>query len=167
MSAVDPVPVARESSGPEAPAGLESSGPAADLVWAQHLIVAADLAATPAERYLGAHRAAQQVAMVAVATSPVSRRSARQLRAGPVNLWTALAVVAPECGEWASYFAATQHKRAAVAAGAVALVSQREADDLVRDAQAFHDQVERRLRRRLAHQQAVAAPRPSGTEGPA
>ena len=36
-------------------------------------------------------------------------------------------------------------KREAVAAGAVALVSHREADDLVRDAQAFLDVVARRL----------------------
>ena len=40
--------------------------------------------------------------------------------------------------EWAGLFAATALKRRAVAAGAVALVSAREADDLVRDAGIFY-----------------------------
>jgi hypothetical protein len=55
--------------------------------------------------------------------------------------------VAPEFSEWAGFFAATQGKREVVAAGAVAIVTVREADDLVRDAQAFHDAVARRLAR--------------------
>ena len=45
--------------------------------------------------------------------------------------------VAPELGEWAAFFGALQLKRQAVQAGASALVTEREADDLVRDAQAF------------------------------
>jgi len=56
-----------------------------------------------------------------------------------------LAEVAPELGEWAAFFAATEGKREAVRAGAAAIVSAREADDLVRDAQTFLDLVERAL----------------------
>ena len=48
-----------------------------------------------------------------------------------------VAQVAPELGEWADDFAMLQLKVEAVRAGAVGLVTAREADDLVRDAQAF------------------------------
>ena len=54
-----------------------------------------------------------------------------------------LAEVAPELGEWAAFFAATQARRDAVHAGG--WVGAREADDLVRDAQGFLAQVERSL----------------------
>jgi hypothetical protein len=58
-----------------------------------------------------------------------------------------LAEVAPEFGEWAAFFAATQGKREAVRAGATAIITAREADDLVRDAQTFLGLVERALGR--------------------
>jgi hypothetical protein len=45
--------------------------------------------------------------------------------------------------EWAAFFAATQAKRDAVRAGATSIVSAREADDLVRDVEAFLRLVER------------------------
>ena len=54
-----------------------------------------------------------------------------------------LAEVAPELAEWATFFAATEGKRDAIRAGATAIVSAREADDLVRDARAFLQLVER------------------------
>ncbi len=54
-----------------------------------------------------------------------------------------LADVAPEFAEWAAFFAATQAKREAVRAGATTIVSAREADDLLRDAQCFLAMVER------------------------
>ncbi|HNV11379.1 MAG TPA: SAV_6107 family HEPN domain-containing protein [Propionibacteriaceae bacterium] len=103
----------------------------------------------PGRRYLSAHAAAQDVLAVVLAT-----RSPR-IRAlpGPVNGWQLLARVAPEYGEWAAYFAALQPKRQAVLAGAVNLVTEREADDLARDAMTFCDEVDRRVRRRLASDQ--------------
>jgi hypothetical protein len=54
-----------------------------------------------------------------------------------------LAEVAPELAEWAAFFAATEARRDAIQAGATSIVSAREADDLVRDAQAFLRLVER------------------------
>jgi len=54
-----------------------------------------------------------------------------------------LAEVAPELAEWAAFFAATEPKRDAIRAGATSIVSGREADDLVRDAEAFLRVVER------------------------
>ena len=93
------------------------------------LAVAED-AVRPAERYLAAHRAALRVA------ADVLARRRPRLRER-VGIWTVLARVAPELGEWAEYFAMVQLKVRAVDAGAVGIVGTREADDLVRDAHAF------------------------------
>ena len=110
---------------------------------ARAALVTAELADTPADRYLQAHLAALRVAATILAARARAASGAR-LR----NVWQVVGEVAPEFAEWAGYFAAIQGKRQAVAAGATALVSPREADDLLRDAQAFHDAVARRLARR-------------------
>ena len=52
-------------------------------------------------------------------------------------MWEVLPTVAPELGEWASFFDAGAARRAAVEAGRDDAVSSREADDLVRDGEAF------------------------------
>jgi hypothetical protein len=56
-----------------------------------------------------------------------------------------LAEVAPELGEWAAFFAAGAAKRAAAEAGSRRAVTEREADDLVRDADRFLALVEEAL----------------------
>ena len=56
-----------------------------------------------------------------------------------------LAEVAPEFAEWASFFAAGASKRAAAEAGSRRAVTEREADDLVRDADRFLALVEEAL----------------------
>ncbi len=56
-----------------------------------------------------------------------------------------LGEVAPELGEWASFFAAGAAKRAAAEAGSIRAVTEREADDLVRDADRFLAVVEHAL----------------------
>lgn len=113
-----------------------------DLHRARTALVEAELCCHPGERYLSAHLAALRVAAVVLAlrTRPGSGSSR------PRNAWLLLAEVAPELGEWAAFFAAGEGKREAVRAGATAIVSAREADDLVRDAQAFLGLVERALR---------------------
>jgi hypothetical protein len=58
--------------------------------------------------------------------------------------------VAPEFAEWATFFAAGASKRAAAEAGSTRAVTEREADDLLRDAQTFLALVETTLG--LAHQ---------------
>jgi SAV_6107-like HEPN len=92
---------------------------------------------TPAagERYVEAHLAALRgaAAVIAVRGRPSGR--------GPANVWSLLPRVAPELGEWAAFFAAGAPRRAAVEAGRPEVVSPREADDLVRDVQAFTDLV--------------------------
>jgi hypothetical protein len=56
-----------------------------------------------------------------------------------------LAEVAPELTEWASFFAGGASKRAAAEAGSTRAVTEREADDLVRDADRFLAVIEQAL----------------------
>ena len=56
-----------------------------------------------------------------------------------------LARVAPEFTEWATFFSAGAAKRAAAEAGSTHAVTEREADDLVRDADRFLGLVEESL----------------------
>jgi hypothetical protein len=69
-------------------------------------------------------------AVLSVRTRPQSMR--RQ-----TNAWVLLERVAPELAEWAAFFAAGASKRAAAEAGHVRVVSDRDADDLVRDVEQF------------------------------
>lgn len=92
----------------------------------------AEGARVPGERYALAHLAALRAAaaVLAARTRPHSRRGR------PVSAWRLLTEVAPELNEWAAFFAAGAPKRAAAEAGRP-VVSQREADDLIRDAERF------------------------------
>lgn len=112
-----------------------------DLQRARAALVEAELSPRPGDRYLSAHLVARRVSALVLALR-APRRSGR-LR----NAWTLLAEVAPEYGEWAAFFAATQAKQEAVQAGASTIVTAREADDLVRDAAQFLTLVEGRLER--------------------
>jgi len=56
------------------------------------------------------------------------------------SVWLVLPEVAAELAEWAGFFAAGARKRALAEAG-VPCVSAREADDLIREAEAFVDRV--------------------------
>jgi hypothetical protein len=93
-------------------------------------------------RYACAHVAALRAAAALLAArahpEPARRRSQR-------NAWVLLASVAPELEEWARFFAAGAAKRAAAEAGSTRAVTEREADDLVRDADRFLAVVERAL----------------------
>ncbi|WP_448607941.1 SAV_6107 family HEPN domain-containing protein [Geodermatophilus sp. URMC 60] len=82
-----------------------------------------------ATAHLGALRAA--AAVLAARTRPESGRRR------PRSAWVLLGQVAPELGEWATFFAAGAAKRAAAEAGLSHAVTDREADDLVRDVRAF------------------------------
>jgi hypothetical protein len=97
-------------------------------------------------RYAHAHVAALRTAaaLLAARATPVQARS-RRGRAPQRNAWVLLAQVAPEFGEWAGFFAAGAAKRAAAEAGSSRAVSEREADDLVRDADRFLGIVEEAL----------------------
>lgn len=94
-------------------------------------------------RYACAHVAALRsaAALLSARARPAAARTRRPQR----NAWVLLADVAPELGEWATFFAAGAAKRAAAEAGSSRSVSEREADDLVRDADQFLAVVERSL----------------------
>ncbi len=96
-------------------------------------IAQAAMTPVPAERFAGAHLAALRAAaaVLAMRTKPDSRRHR------PRSVWAMLPGVAPDLTEWAAYFAAGAGKRAAADAGLRHVVSEREADDLLRDAEAF------------------------------
>ncbi len=94
-------------------------------------------ARTCGERYVAAHLAALRTAAAVLAV-----RGRPSSRGGPRSVWEVLPRVAPELGEWASFFAATASRRAAVEAGRGDIISARDADDLLRDAEAFHQVVE-------------------------
>jgi hypothetical protein len=95
---------------------------------------AADARDRYATAHLGALRAA--AAVLAARTRPESGRRR------PRSAWVLLEQVAPELGEWATFFAAGAAKRAAAEAGLSRAVTEREADDLVRDVGAFLTVVE-------------------------
>ena len=126
----DRVPVAR--------AGFPRRTPAALLDAAWQGILEAESAAMPAERYALAHLSALRCAAAVLA----ARARPGSARRGPTSAWALLAAVAPEMGEWATFFAAGATKRAAAVAGLPHAVSEREADDLMRDAQRFFSLVE-------------------------
>ncbi|GAA4806082.1 SAV_6107 family HEPN domain-containing protein [Nocardioides caeni] len=100
--------------------------------------------ATPdvATRYACAHVAALRAAaaLLSARARPVSGRRRQQK-----NAWVLLAEVAPELGEWATFFAAGASKRAAAEAGSSRAVTEREANDLVRDADRFLAVIEQSL----------------------
>ncbi len=94
-------------------------------------------------RYAHAHVAALRAtaAFLAARARPVAGARRRPQR----NAWVLLAEVAPEFTEWAMFFSAGAGKRAAAEAGSRRAVTEREADDLVRDADRFLGLVEESL----------------------
>ena len=95
------------------------------------------------ERYAHAHVSALRATAALLAARAQPTAPARRRR--QKNAWVLLAEVAPEFGEWAAFFAAGADKRAAAEAGSRRAVTEREADDLVRDADRFLALVETSL----------------------
>lgn len=122
-------------------AGARASFPAPTPIAARNLIVQArrclrdaETADRCAERYAAAHLAALRGAAAVLATRA---RPTGRATAGMRNAWALLTRVAPELGEWALFFASGAPKRAAVEAGLIHTVSERDAHDLVRDVSHF------------------------------
>jgi hypothetical protein len=94
-------------------------------------------------RYACAHVSALRAAAALLAArarpAPTTRRRSQR------NAWVLLTEVAPELAEWAQFFAAGAAKRAAAEAGSTRAVTERDADDLVRDADRFLGVVEQAL----------------------
>lgn len=102
------------------------------LLSARRSLTEASIATTAGERYAAAHLGALRAAAAVLASR--GRPSTRRSRV--LSVWVVLPQVAPELGEWATFFATGARKRAAAEAG-LDVVSHREADDLVRDADSF------------------------------
>jgi hypothetical protein len=101
-------------------------------------IASADVATRYACAHVAALRAAAALLAARARPTPARRRPQK-------NAWVLLAEVAPELGEWATFFAGGAAKRAAAEAGSTRAVTEREADDLVRDADRFLGVVESAL----------------------
>jgi hypothetical protein len=99
---------------------------------AHHSLLGAVRATTSGERYVAAHLAALRGAAAVLAV-----RGRPSVRGGPRSVWEVLPRVAPELAEWAAFFGAGASRRAAIEAGRDEVVTSREADDLVRDAETF------------------------------
>lgn len=92
-------------------------------------------AGTADERYHLAHLAALRAAAAVLAAD-----ARRAPGSGPRNVWAVLPAVAPELAEWAQFFEGTARRRSQLDRGVV-VVSTREADDLVRQVEAFLERV--------------------------
>jgi hypothetical protein len=103
------------------------------LAQAHRALAEAEGSTDPRHRYATAHLSALRAAAAVLA----ARTRPEGGRRRPRSAWVLLGQVAPELGEWASFFAAGAGKRAAAEAGLSRAVTEREADDLVRDAGAF------------------------------
>lgn len=98
-------------------------------------IVEASVIADPSIRYVTAH-----VGALRAAAAVLAARAIPQKRSRIANTWTLLTRVAPELSEWAVFFASSSHIRSAAEAG-TQRITDRLADDLVRDAQVFREAV--------------------------
>jgi SAV_6107-like HEPN len=99
---------------------------------ARQELLDAEYAVYPVDRYAHAHLSALRAA-----TAVLAARARPHNRARPTSAWALLATVAPELAEWSTFFASTSATRAAAEAGAHRLVTDRDADDLVRQAGEF------------------------------
>jgi hypothetical protein len=99
-------------------------------------------------RYATAHLAALRGAAAVLA----ARTRPEPGRRRPRSAWVLIGQVAPELAEWATFFAAGAAKRAAAEAGLTHAVTEREADDLVRDASTFLSVVETSISRAVPPQ---------------
>lgn len=111
------------------------SGAAVGLLeHARHGLREAAATVTATDRYAAAHLSALRIAaaVLAARTHPADRRRGR-----PISAWVLLQRSAPELGEWAAFFAAGAAKRAAAEAGLASYVSDRDADDLLRQTRVF------------------------------
>ncbi len=111
------------------------------LMQARGVLAEATLAPTAGERFRLAHLAALRTSAALFAERARPSAGPRKL----LSAWVLVELVAPEFSEWAGYFAAGAAKRAAVEAGALSIVSDRDADDQLRAAAEFLTLVEESL----------------------
>ena len=133
---------------------MSSTDSAAALVAAAHRsVLEAVLASRSEARFAAAYLAALRAGAAVLATRARPSRTSQSGRSGrsraprqsrPRSVWVVLPTIAPELGEWASFFALHAGKRASAEAG-LPVVTAREADDMVREAEQFLAVVENML----------------------
>lgn len=130
----------------------DDAGSSELLTQAWRAIAEAQVASTATERFERASVAAVRAASAVVAGCPGKVQGAR-----PQSIWTLVVRCAPELREWADFFAAATRTCVALRSSGVASggITERLADDLLRDADRFaHEARSLLLRRRtraLAH----------------
>ncbi|HET7303057.1 MAG TPA: SAV_6107 family HEPN domain-containing protein, partial [Segeticoccus sp.] len=102
-------------------------------------LLAACCSSSADERYVDAHLGALRAAAALLAARRVPGPRSR-----PRSVWALLPTVATELAEWATFFEASARRRAAIERGA-APAACREADDLLRQAEVFHELVQAAL----------------------
>ncbi|GAA3426516.1 SAV_6107 family HEPN domain-containing protein [Streptosporangium sandarakinum] len=126
----------------------DSGGPRLSPTVRAHLADARDCleeaaaATTPATRYVAAHLAALRAAAAVLAARPRpmdGRR--RRLR----SAWELLPEAEPRLADWAPYFEMSATKRASAEAGMTRVVSARDAEELISEAERFVTTVEKML----------------------
>jgi hypothetical protein len=137
-------PVVDRPSGPSGPFSLPATTHSY-LARAAESLRDAVVARDVPTRYACAHVAALRAAAALLAARARPAGSPGGRRRPQKNAWALLTEVAPELAEWASFFAAGAAKRAAAEAGSTRAVTEREADDLVRDTDRFLGVVEQAL----------------------
>ncbi len=92
-------------------------------------------AQNPAQRYIASHLCALRAAAALLALRAKPARSSRVR-----SVWQMLPKVAPEFTEWAAYFEMIGRRRVFVEIGRD-VITDRQANDLMRDAESFLDQI--------------------------
>jgi hypothetical protein len=123
----------------------ERSGPRVSQTVLAHLgdartcLADATMGRTPADRYVSAHLAALRAAaaILAARPRPMDGRK-RRLR----SAWELLPEAEPKLADWAAFFAVSATKRAAAEAGLVRVVTPRDAEELIAEADRFVGEVE-------------------------
>ncbi|QSB03893.1 SAV_6107 family HEPN domain-containing protein [Natronoglycomyces albus] len=98
----------------------------------------------PGLRYATAHLAALRAAAAVLVVH--SGEDCSPGRVAPLtDTWSLLESVAPELGEWASFFTLTARKRVRAQSGVPGVVTRQEADDLILEVRQFQQVVTRML----------------------
>lgn len=125
---------------PPAHAPVPVAGTALDLLdRSRASLLAACCSSSADERYVDAHLGALRAAAALLAARRVPGPRSR-----PRSVWALLPTVAAELAEWATFFEASARRRTAIERG-TAPVACREADDLLRQAEVFHELVQAAL----------------------
>jgi hypothetical protein len=112
--------------------GLPHRTPRQLLELARTGLAEAEETREPGMRYATAHLAALRCAAAVLAARALPAPTPGHERRRMTSVWTLLVLVAPELTEWASFFAAGASKRAAAEAGIPRVVTEQDADDVVR-----------------------------------